>query len=137
MFIRLFLLVACWLAAIPLDASAGSSRETLIAAGQPVTILRDRYGVPHIFAPTERAAYWANGYAIAEDRMAQMEKYRRAARGELAELVGPSALTSDEETRREGYTDAEREEALRSLDPAVRDSLEAYSAGVNGFLEAR
>src|SRR5437870_354533 len=61
-------------------APVAASQEQLAVDGQTVTIQRDRYGVPHIFAPTERAAYWADGYAIAEDRMAQMEKYRRAAR---------------------------------------------------------
>jgi penicillin G amidase len=110
-------------------------RRDLNMNGEVVTILRDRFGVPHVFAPSERAVYWGDGYAIAEDRMAQMEKYRRAARGELAELVGPSALRSDEETRREGYTDAEREEILRGLEPAVRAGLEAYADGVNDFLK--
>jgi penicillin G amidase len=117
--------------------SAGVASEALTMDGQPVTLRRDSYGVPHIIAPSERAAYWADGYAIAEDRMAQMEKYRRAARGELAELVGPSALSSDEETRRESYTDAEREAMLGQLDPEVRASLEAYADGVNAFLKAR
>src|SRR5438552_17566162 len=130
--------LAClaWLPAL-LPLAACAAQETMAVDGQTVTILRDRYGVPHIFAASERAAYWANGYAIAEDRMAQMEKYRRAARGELAELVGPTALPSDEERRREGYTEAEREGILRGLDPAVRESLEAYADGVNAFLKAR
>ncbi len=121
----------------PTPTGATVSREIVNADGEPVTILRDRYGVPHIFAPSERADYWANGYAIAEDRMAQMEKYRRAARGELAELVGPAALASDEETRREGYSDAEREEVLRGLEPGVRASLDSYADGVNAFLKER
>jgi penicillin amidase len=118
-------------------APTRSSREIVTVEGQPVTILRDQYGVPHIFAPSEQSVYWADGYAIAEDRLAQMEKFRRAARGELAELVGPRALASDEETRREAYTDAEREEILRGLDPRVTASLQAYADGVNAFLGER
>jgi penicillin amidase len=126
------------LASLAVPTPLGSvSSEMLTLDGQPVVVRRDAYGVPHVLAPSERAAYWADGYAIAEDRMAQMEKYRRAARGELAELVGPSALPSDEETRRESYTDSERELMLGQLDPAVRASLEAYADGVNAFLKAR
>src|SRR5438067_5838208 len=130
---RLLPLLASMVIAAPVPAVP----EALTIDGQPVSIRRDRYGVPHIIASSERAAYWADGYAIAEDRMAQMEKYRRAARGELAELVGSAALRSDEETRRESYTDAEREEMLSHVEPAVRASLEAYAEGVNAFLKAR
>ena len=50
---------------------------------------------------------------------------------------GSPALRSDEETRRESYTDGEREEILRHADPAVGASLEAYADGVNAFLKVR
>src|SRR5919197_1214549 len=125
-------------AALILVQPVGAAPRTVLKVdGEEGVILRDGYGVPHVFAPSERAVFFGNGYAAAQDRMAQMEKYRRAARGEMAEMVGPSALRSDQETRREGYTDAEREESLRGLEPAVRASLEAYADGVNAFLKDR
>src|SRR6185369_7250313 len=74
-----------------------------------VSILRDRWGVPHIFehgrGGDERAAY-ANGYAQAEDRLFEMDVLRRAATGRLAEMLGPDYLLMDEVVRRDGYTDA-------------------------------
>src|SRR5689334_559136 len=83
-------------------------------------IVRDGYGVPHVFATSERALYYGNGYAVAQDRLAQMEKYRRTARGEMAELVGPGALAADRETRTNGYSEAEREAQFTRLDPHLQ-----------------
>jgi len=102
--------------------------------GEEVRILRDRYGVPHVFAPSARAAYFGNGYAIAQDRLAQMDRYRRQARGELAELEGVQALVSDREARRTGYTEVEREAQLAELSEAARTALVAYAEGVNACL---
>jgi len=104
--------------------------------GQEVRILRDRYGVPHVFAPSARAVYFGNGYAVAEDRLAQLEKYRRAARGELAELVGPGGVSQDREARREGYTEEERERQFQRLSGPLKEALQAYADGINAYLTA-
>jgi penicillin amidase len=102
-----------------------------------VTILRDRWGVPHVFTDGrgagERAAY-ANGYAQAEDRLFEMDVLRRAATGRLAEMLGPDYLLMDEVVRRDGYTAHERDRFAAALSARDRRSLEAYRDGVNAFI---
>jgi len=104
-----------------------------------VTILRDRWGVPHIFTEGrgagERAAY-GNGYAQAEDRLFEMDILRRAATGRLAEMLGPDFLLMDEVSRRDGYTAAERLRFFAHLPKRDRRALEAYRDGVNAFIAA-
>jgi penicillin amidase len=111
----------------------GPSR-TLNVDGETVRIVRDSYGVPHVSATTQRGLFYGNGYAAAEDRIAQFDLYRRNARGEMAELVGRSALASDRETRLDGYTEAEREAQFMRCPPAVKTMLAAYTEGVNAFI---
>ncbi len=110
-------------------ALAGSAGE--------VTILRDRWGVPHIFesgrGASDRSAY-ANGYAQAEDRLFEMDILRRAGSGRLAEALGPSYLLMDEVVRRDGYTATERRRLFGRLAARDRRALEAYRDGVNAFI---
>lgn len=117
-------------------AQAPPKSTPLTVAGESVTLLRDGYGVPHVFAESDRGVYFGSGYAVAQDRLAQMERYRRTARGEMAELVGAGALAADREARTNGYTEAEREAQLAALTPGMRAALEAYAEGANAFLEA-
>jgi len=122
------------LVAVPAVGSAAPS-VTLDVGGDRVTILRDAYGLPHVFASTRRGLFHGNGYAVAEDRLAQMDLYRRTARGEMAALVGPSAVAADRETRIDGYTEAEREEQLARLPASVREAMVAYAEGINAYRE--
>jgi penicillin G amidase len=106
-------------------------------ASDTVTILRDRWGVPHIFTSGrgagDRAAY-ANGYAQAEDRLFEMDVLRRAGTGRLAEMLGSGYLLMDEVVRRDGFTPAERGHFFRRLAARDRRALEAYRDGVNAFI---
>src|SRR6185503_247473 len=106
-------------------------------APEAVTILRDRWGVPHIFAEgrgaEERGAY-GNGYAQAEDRLFEMDILRRAATGRLAQFLGPDYLLMDQVVRRDGYTADEHTRFFRQLSARDRRSLEAYRDGVNAFI---
>ncbi|HTC23950.1 MAG TPA: penicillin acylase family protein, partial [Gemmatimonadales bacterium] len=110
---------------------------TLAAPPGVVTILRDAYGVPHVFTEgaqaLERGAY-ANGYAQAEDRLFEMDILRRAATGRLAALLGPSYLAMDEVVRRDGFAASERRRLFEHLSPRDRRVLEAYRDGVNAFV---
>src|SRR5215468_900874 len=102
-----------------------------------VTILRDRWGVPHIFetgrGASDRSAY-ANGYAQAEDRLFEMDILRRAGTGRLTEALGPGYLLMDEVVRRDGFTAAERRRLFARLAARDRRALEAYRDGVNAFI---
>jgi len=99
----------------------------------PIEILRDRYGIPHIFAKSMADASFGLGYAHAQDRLWQMEMNRRIAAGRLAEVLGPAALPTDRFLRTLGIRRA-AEANLRGFDPGTRKLLEAYAAGVNAFL---
>jgi len=109
----------------------------LAAPPEAVTILRDRWGVPHLFTTGaragERGAY-ANGFAQAEDRLFQMDILRRAATGRLAEMLGASYLVMDEVSRRDGLPVEERQRLFARLPPRDRRVLEAYRDGVNAFI---
>src|SRR5215210_3278149 len=65
----------------------------------PVEVLRDRFGVPQVFAGNERDLFFAQGYVHAQDRFFQMEVGRRAGQGRLSELLGGSALEFDRLSR--------------------------------------
>lgn len=98
---------------------------------------RDDYGVPHVTAASLERAFELAGRAVAQDRLWQMELSRRAARGRLAEVLGPSALPSDRETVLFGYTDEELRDQFEALPPAMKAAWEAYARGVNEEIEAR
>ena len=111
---------------------------TVVVAGiaDTVEIIRDREGVPHVFAQTAEDAYFGLGYAHAQDRLWQMEMSRRIGAGRLSELVGAATLGVDKFMRVLGvYRFAERSYA--NLDPQSQRILDAYAAGVNAFLETR
>lgn len=128
-----------WFAILALAASA------LPVGAASVTITRDRWGVPHIFIPPTfggkaaqiRASSFAQGYATAQDRMVQLEFFRRAGKGRLSEIafLGPSYLPGDIIARRDGFTDAEFRTQFKKLPRKVRMGFEGFRDGVNRFLE--
>lgn len=103
---------------------------------EPVTITRDRHGIPHIEAENFQNAIFAQGFAHAQDRLWQMEFQRRVGAGRLAEIVGEPALPTDRFMRMLGVYQL----AKASLGHLSADSLawlDAYAAGVNAFLDQR
>jgi penicillin G amidase len=137
---RVALLALAALLALPgasLAHRPKTKTETVKVAGleRPAKVLRDTFGVPHVFAKSEHDAYFMVGYLHAQDRLFQMDSSRRQASGTLAELLGPSALESDVPLRTLGL----RRAAVRSLaavSPESRALLEAYADGVNAWLAA-
>ncbi|HLY47422.1 MAG TPA: penicillin acylase family protein [Stellaceae bacterium] len=104
--------------------------------GGAVTIARDADGVPLITAADDSGAAFGLGFAHAQDRLFQMELMRRAGAGRLAEIFGEQAVANDRQMRVLGlYHLAEAELSL--LSAPLRRALEAYTAGVNAFLETR
>lgn len=99
-----------------------------------VTIVRDRWGIPHISAQTDHDAWFALGFCQAQDRTFQLEFLRRLIRGELAEIVGPPGLTFDRLARRIGF----RRASIRQLSHLPNDihaQVEAFLAGIRAGLE--
>lgn len=103
---------------------------------EPAEIITDRYGVPHIYAENEDDLYFAQGYVHAQDRLWQMEFNRRLTSGRLSEIFGPIALETDRFCRRLGM---HRSSAmtLSHLSPHNRRVLEAYTHGINAFIEQK
>ncbi len=99
-----------------------------------VEVLRDRWGIPHIFARTDHDLFFAQGFVHAQDRLWQMEYWRRTAAGRLAEVLGPEALPIDRWARvLRLYQSAE--EAWPHHDDEARSAAIAYAEGVNACLE--
>jgi penicillin amidase len=97
-------------------------------------IIRDENGVAHIEAASVEDAIFLQGYVTAQDRLWQMDALRRFAAGELAEIVGPTVIELDRETRRLRVRRI-AEQALTRLNDADRAVLAAYARGVNHFIE--
>jgi penicillin amidase len=111
-----------------------SGEKSFPILSQLVTVYRDEYGVPHIFAQNEDDLWRAAGYVAAQDRLWQMDFTRRAAQGALAEIFGETALDKDKFLRTWGfYRTAKR--IAENLSPPSRRMLEAYADGVNAFID--
>src|SRR5215510_13944813 len=134
---RLLAAIALALLGPSIDAWAGSTASsiTLDVEGKLATIERDDFGVPHIFAPTNRSLFVAYGYAVAQDRLWQLELNRRAARGRLAEVFGSMTLDADRVARTLGYTDEELDDQFAQLSNKGQQIFEAYRDGINRYLE--
>ena len=110
------------------------SLVAVVTLGFAPSFTRDTYGVPQIQCATRSEAFFQAGYAVAEDRLWQMELSRRASRGRLAEIFGPSMAGSDREIRRLGYTDVEIQAQIDRLPADIREAFTQYTAGVNAYL---
>src|ERR671936_715480 len=92
----------------PLPAIDGDYR--LLGLEERAVVDRDSFGVPHIFAQNAHDLFYLQGYVTAQDRLFQMELYRRAGAGRLAEVLGEPALDSDKLMRTYGLARVAREE---------------------------
>ncbi|WP_460871805.1 penicillin acylase family protein [Nocardioides pakistanensis] len=100
-----------------------------------VEVLRDEQGIPHVYADTAEDLFYAQGFVHAQDRFFEMDFRRHVTAGRLAEMLGEDALETDMYIRTMGWRRiAEQEMSL--LSPETLDYLEAYSAGVNAYLDS-
>jgi penicillin amidase len=106
----------------------------LAGLSAPVTVRRDAHGVPHIEAETEDDLFTAQGYVTAQDRLWQMDTYRRNANGELAEVMGLSMVAHDRAQRVLQFRNT-AQRVYANLSPEDRARFEAYARGVNLYIE--
>ncbi len=104
--------------------------RTVPGLRQPVEIVRDRWGVPHIFAGSDTDAYFALGYVHAQDRLFQLDLTRHLSQGRLAELVGKLGLDLDLLFRTIDLHGPTRRMLERASAP-VRAAARAYALGIN------
>jgi penicillin G amidase len=110
----------------------GRLRVSGLAA--PVEVLRDAWGVPHIYAENIHDLLFAQGFIHAQDRLWQMEFQRRLVAGRLAEVIGPQVVTLDRSMRILGLRCVAEQESA-GLSEELRGQMTAYAAGVNACLE--
>ncbi|MFW9781120.1 MAG: penicillin acylase family protein [Candidatus Heimdallarchaeota archaeon] len=103
-----------------------------------VTIIRDNYGVPHVFAKTKEGLAFGAGYAMAQDRLWQADLYRRSSFGSLAEF-GFATIDQDYQTRTLGYSKEELLEIFENWEPSfpkkkLKEMTLAYVDGINLYI---
>ncbi|HET9015528.1 MAG TPA: penicillin acylase family protein [Thermomicrobiaceae bacterium] len=117
------------------DAMLGQPAVSTEQPAAGVTIARDAYGVPSVTGQTTPELWWGAGYATAEDRLAELEIFRRATEGTLAAVLGPSYLPMDIATRRDFYTQAELAALVHELPASMQARYASYDAGINAYVD--
>ena len=102
----------------------------------PVEVIRDQWGVPHIYAQSMDDLFFAQGFVMAQDRLWQMEMWRRQRQGRLAEVLGPAAVARDRQTRMLMYRGLpdDNDAEWTSYHPEGKRIFTAYTNGVNAFM---
>jgi penicillin amidase len=106
----------------------------LSGLSDPVEIIRDRWGIPHIYGTNLDDLFFAQGFVHAQDRLWQMELNRRTAMGRLSEIFGPLALETDRAVRTFGFNRLARTD-WAGAGQTVRTMITAYTRGINAFLQ--
>ena len=101
----------------------------------PVNVLRDRWGVAHIYAQNQHDLFFTQGIVAAQDRLFQMELWKRSGQGRLAEILGPSALARDISARALRYRGDMKVE-YESYSSDTREILTAFTGGINAYVES-
>src|SRR5215470_10977208 len=136
--LRTVLTVAALVPLLVTGAVTASSAAEGPPGGQghdPVRILRDEYGVPHVYASSVRSLFYGVGYAQGQDRLWQAEIHRRLSTGTLSELFGPSVLPGDVFARQLAGSQARRAALVAQASPLTRTVLQAFTDGMNAWIE--
>jgi penicillin amidase len=129
----IFLTVFCLFAAQVCLGQAAAQNLSVAGLKRSVTVRRDARSIPYIEAANDVDLYFAQGFVTAQDRLWQMDFFRRVARGELAEIFGKVVLEEDKHWRRYGFAKIV-EAGLPTLSPELRAALENYARGVNAYI---
>lgn len=125
--------IACFAQEPPENPNIATSELKIAGLKDRVTIRRDERGIPYIEARNETDLYFAQGFATAQDRLWQMDLFRRVPRGETAEIFGSATLEEDKRWRKFGFARV-AEETIENASPSARAILEAYARGVNAYI---
>ena len=106
--------------------------EAIPASGGEATLYRDAWGVPHVWADTEAAGYYAMGYAQAEDRLEDIYLAIREATGRMAEVKGKAALENDY-LMRLFHNDTLHATYLETAPAHVQDAIRSFAAGIRAY----
>lgn len=120
------------------DKSLSDYNQSFAFAGlsQRVEVVRDKWAVPHIYAQTEADLFAAQGFVHGQDRMFQMDLWRRIASGCLSEVFGKKTLEADKVLRTLGFRRAAQRDWQRLQTTELAPLVQAYSDGVNAYIAA-
>ncbi|MGH1339116.1 MAG: penicillin acylase family protein [Aureispira sp.] len=100
-----------------------------------VEIIRDTWGIPHIYAQNEADLFFAQGYVHAQDRLWQMELLRRVVSGRLSEIIGKETIEIDKITRTFGFRHLAEQDARKMGTTPSEQTITAYTQGVNAYIQ--
>ena len=117
-------------------AALAQIRGTLEVPGlqQSVRVQRDHWGVAHIYAQNEHDLFFAQGFVVAQDRLFQMELWKRSGEGRLAEILGPSFVKRDTNARLLQYR-GDMDAEYKSYATDTKEILEAFTSGINAYID--
>ena len=135
----------------PLGLSAEETPESLLARAktvlaqvegqiklpglkEPVEVLRDRWGVPHIYAKNQHDLFFAQGFVAAQDRLFQIDLWRRVAVGETAEIFGEEGIEADRFARLVLYR-GDMQPEWKSYAPDTQEIATAFTGGINACID--
>ena len=132
--IRKILVSILTLIACNVTLAQTTSRISLEGLEQSVEILKDRWGISHIYAQTEHDLFFAQGYSAARDRLFQFEIWRAQATGTAAEILGPRAIDRDHGTRLFKFR-GDMTQEMNHYHPNGAGIITAFVAGVNAYID--
>ncbi|MDC0220138.1 penicillin acylase family protein [Gammaproteobacteria bacterium] len=132
--IRKILVSILTLIACNVTLAQTTSRISLEGLEQSVEILKDRWGISHIYAQTEHDLFFAQGYSAARDRLFQFEIWRAQATGTTAEILGQRAIDRDHGTRLFKFR-GDMTQEMNHYHPNGVGIITAFVAGVNAYIE--
>jgi penicillin amidase len=121
-------------AAIRASFPQTSGEIKLFGLNGSVRVIRDKMGIPHIYASSLHDLFMAEGFVHAQDRFWQMDFWRHIGSGRLSEMFGKSQLDTDAFLRTLGWRQIAEKE-FNALDPQYKSILTAYADGVNAYLQ--
>lgn len=117
------------------DPAIVSKRIAVGGVQKPVEIIRDHWGVPHIYAQNTHDLFFAQGYITATDRLFQIDLWRRIGTGKLAEVLGPAFLERDRIARLVRFRGDWNQEWL-SYSPDAKAIAAAFTEGINSYIQS-
>ena len=125
---------ALTLLSVPASAQAPSPSLALVGLHHPVELVKDRWGVAHIYAKDEHDLFFAQGYNVASDRLFQLELWRRQATGTVAEILGPKEIQRDIGNRLFRYR-GDMTKELNWYHPRGAAIVGAFVEGINAYID--
>ena len=109
-------------------------KKNVDGIAKKVEILRDNWGINHIYAENQNDLFFAQGYSAAKDRLFQFEIWRRQALGNLSEILGPRELDRDIGVRLFKFR-GNMDDELNHYHPEGKQIIESFVSGVNAYIE--